>query len=231
MSIVKTEKLCKYYNQGTVNITALNNCSISIEKGEFIAVTGPSGSGKSTLLNICGGLDKPDSGEVYIDGVELGSRSSDELAAIRRKDIGFVFQNYQLMPIFTAYENIILPALLDQQKIDKSYIEELTEDLKISDRLYHFPSQLSGGQQQRVAIARALVNKPKLILADEPTGNLDKESASLVIDLLIASVKKYNRTLVIITHEPFIADMADRVYLVDNGFVIEKRKAKTVVQS
>ena len=135
------------------------------------------------------------------------------------------------MPIFTAYENIILPTLLDQQKIDKRYIEELTEDLKISDRLYHFPSQLSGGQQQRVAIARALVNKPKLILADEPTGNLDKESALLVIDLLIASVKKYNRTLVIITHEPFIADMADRVYLVDNGFVTEKRKAKTVVQS
>lgn len=222
MSMIKTEKLCKYYKQGSSIITALNNCSITIEKGEFIAITGPSGSGKSTLLNICGGLDKPDSGAVYIDGVELGSRSSDELAAIRRKDIGFVFQSYQLMPIMTAYENIIMPALLDKQKIDKKYIEELSKDLKIADRLYHFPSQMSGGQQQRVAIARALINKPKIILADEPTGNLDKESASLVIELLIASVKKYGMTLIMVTHEPFIADMADRAYLVDNGYVTEK---------
>jgi len=231
MSVIRTDKLCKYYKQGTSIITALNNCSISIEEGEFVAVTGPSGSGKSTLLNLCGGLDKADSGAVYIDGVELGSKSSEELADIRRRVIGFVFQSYQLMPIFTAYENIILPSLLDRRKVDKEYLLELAEDLKIRDRLYHFPSQLSGGQQQRVAIARALINKPKIILADEPTGNLDKESAMMVIDLLIASAKKYKRTLVVVTHEPFIADMADRVYQVDNGYVTEKKRAKQAIEA
>lgn len=221
MSILRTENLNKVYDQGEVSVRALTECNIKVEKGEFITIIGSSGSGKSTLLNLCGGLTDPTSGKVYIDDLDIYSLSSEALAKIRRQKIGFVFQSYHLMPILTAYENIILPALLDNRKVDKDYVKEIATSLKVNDRLHHFPGQLSGGQQQRMAIARALINQPSIILADEPTGNLDKKSAAEVLELLVTSVKKYGQTLLMITHEPSIADMADRVLHIDNGIVDE----------
>lgn len=220
MSVLRTERLSRVYHQGEANITALRDCSFSVEKGEFVAVVGASGSGKSTLLNLCGGLDRPTGGKVFVGEEELYAHSDDMLAEIRRKKIGFIFQDYQLAPIMTAYENLVMPTLLDKRKIEKEYVEELANVLGITERLHHFPSQLSGGQQQRVAIARALVNHPELILADEPTGNLGKESAEEVIDLLIQTIRKFNGTLVMITHEPEIAKRADRVFRMDDGMLM-----------
>ena len=222
MSILRTEGLSRVYHQGDVDVRALRDCSFSVEKGEFVAVVGTSGSGKSTLLNLCGGLDRPTGGKVFIGEEELYKNSDEKLAEIRRKKIGFIFQNYQLMPIMTAYENMVMPTLLDRRKIEKEYVEELANALGITDRLHHFPSQLSGGQQQRVAIARALVNHPELILADEPTGNLDKDAAEEVMQLLQNTIKKFNGTLVMITHEPEIAKTADRIFRIDNGMLTEE---------
>lgn len=222
MTILKTEGLSKVYHQGDMDVRALKDCSFSVEKGEFVAVVGASGSGKSTLLNLCGGLDRPTGGKVFLGEADLYSNSDEKLAEFRRRKIGFIFQNYQLVPIMTAYENLVMPALLDKRKIEKEYVEELAETLGICDRLHHFPSQLSGGQQQRVAIGRALVNHPELILADEPTGNLDKASAEEVIQLLVSTIKRYDGTLVMITHEPEIAKRADRIFRIDNGVLTEE---------
>lgn len=224
MTVLRTEGLSRVYHQGDVDVRALKECSFSVEKGEFVAVVGASGSGKSTLLNLCGGLDRPTGGGVFLGEEELYKNSDEKLAEIRRKKIGFIFQNYQLVPIMTAYENLVMPALLDKRKIEKEYVEELAKALGISDRLHHFPSQLSGGQQQRVAIGRALVNHPELILADEPTGNLDKESAEEVIRLLISTIKRFDGTLVMITHEPVIAEKADRIFRIDDGVLTEESK-------
>lgn len=222
MTVLRTEGLSRVYHQGDIDVRALKECSFSVEKGEFVAVVGASGSGKSTLLNLCGGLDRPTGGGVFLGEEELYKNSDEKLAEIRRKKIGFIFQNYQLVPIMTAYENLVMPALLDKRKIEKEYVEELAKALGISDRLHHFPSQLSGGQQQRVAIGRALVNHPELILADEPTGNLDKESAEEVIRLLISTIKRFDGTLVMITHEPVIAEKADRIFQIDDGVLTEE---------
>jgi len=224
MTVLRTEGLSRVYHQGDIDVRALKECSFSVEKGEFVAVVGASGSGKSTLLNLCGGLDRPTGGGVFLGEEELYKNSDEKLAEIRRKKIGFIFQNYQLVPIMTAYENLVMPALLDKRKIEKEYVEELAKALGISDRLHHFPSQLSGGQQQRVAIGRALVNHPELILADEPTGNLDKESAEEVIRLLISTIKRFDGTLVMITHEPVIAEKADRIFRIDDGVLTEESK-------
>lgn len=222
MTILKTEGLSKVYQQGDIDVRALRDCNISVEEKEFVAIVGASGSGKSTLLNLCGGLDRPTGGRVYIDGEDIYQYSDEKLAELRRRKIGFVFQNYQLVPIMTAYESMVMPCLLDKQKVEKAYVEELTEALGIADRLHHFPSQLSGGQQQRVAIARALINHPKLILADEPTGNLDKESADEVMELLVTTICRFESTLVMITHEPEIAKRAGRIFRIDNGVLTEE---------
>lgn len=222
MTVLRTEGLSRVYHQGDIDVRALKECSFSVEKGEFVAVVGASGSGKSTLLNLCGGLDRPTGGKVFLGEEEIYQNSDEKLAEVRRKKIGFVFQNYQLVPIMTAYENLVMPALLDKRKIEREYVEELAKALGISDRLHHFPSQLSGGQQQRVAIGRALVNHPELILADEPTGNLDKESAEEVIRLLISTIKRFDGTLVMITHEPVIAEKADRIFRIDDGVLTEE---------
>ncbi len=224
MTVLRTEGLSRVYHQGDVDVRALKECSFSVEKGEFVAVVGASGSGKSTLLNLCGGLDRPTGGSVFLGEEELYQNSDEKLAEIRRRKIGFIFQNYQLVPIMTAYENLVMPTLLDKRKIEKEYVDELAEALGISDRLHHFPSQLSGGQQQRVAIGRALVNHPELILADEPTGNLDKESSEEVIRLLISTIKRFDGTLVMITHEPAIAEKADRIFRIDDGVLTEESK-------
>ncbi|MCH5273445.1 MAG: ABC transporter ATP-binding protein [Lachnospiraceae bacterium] len=223
MAVLRTEGLSRVYHQGDIDVRALKDCSFSVEKGEFVAVVGASGSGKSTLLNLCGGLDRPTGGKVFLGDVELYTNSDEKLAEIRRRKIGFIFQNYQLVPIMTAYENFVMPALLDKRKIEKEYVEELAEALGIRDRLHHFPSQLSGGQQQRVAIGRALVNHPELILADEPTGNLDKESAGEVIDLLVSTIKRFDGTIVMITHELAIAERADRIFRIDDGVLTEEK--------
>lgn len=220
--LLRTEGLSRVYHQGDVDVRALRDCSFSVEKGEFAAVVGASGSGKSTLLNLCGGLDRPTGGKVFIGEEELYKNSDEKLAEIRRRKIGFIFQNYQLIPIMTAYENLVMPTLLDKRKIEKEYVDELAEALGITERLQHFPSQLSGGQQQRVAIGRALVNHPELILADEPTGNLDKEAAEEVIQLLVSTIKRFDGTLVMITHAPEIAKRADRVFRIDDGILIEE---------
>lgn len=224
MTILKTEGLSRVYHQGEIDVRALKDCSFSVEKGEFVAVVGASGSGKSTLLNLCGGLDRPTGGKVFVGEMELYKNSDERLAEIRRRKIGFIFQNYQLVPIMTAYENLVMPTLLDKRKIEREYVEELAEALGITDRLHHFPSQLSGGQQQRVAIGRALVNHPELILADEPTGNLDKESAEEVMKLLVSTIKRFDGTLVMITHEPEIAKRADRIFRIDDGVLTEEEK-------
>lgn len=217
MSYIQLKSLYKIYAQGTDQVYALNDLSFTIEKGEFLVILGPSGSGKSTLLHILGGLDNPTKGEVLIDGVNIAAYSDDELAKYRRSDVGFVFQAYNLLPSLTAAENIEMPLLIDGKTIDKDYMGEVMECLEIKDLKKRLPSQMSGGQQQRVAIARALANKPKMILADEPTGNLDSEISDKVIKLLKDTCKKYGQTLIMITHNEEIAKQADRVIRIKDG--------------
>lgn len=219
MNILTTEKLCKTYGSGDIKVDALKNVSLSIPKGDFVSIVGPSGSGKSTLLNLLGGLDNPTSGKLFIDGVDIFSMKEKERSIFRRRKIGFIFQAFNLIPELNVEENIIFPLLLDSKKPDKSYIEELLELLGLEDRRHHLPSQLSGGQQQRVAIGRALATKPAIILADEPTGNLDSKSSKDVINLLKMSVEKYNQTLIMITHNTSYASYADQVFSVDDGVV------------
>lgn len=217
MEIIKVEDLCKIYGEGDNEVRANDGISFSVEKGEFVAIIGSSGSGKSTLLHMLGGLDKPTSGKIIIDGNEVADYNDNALSIMRRRKIGFVFQSYNLIPVLTVRENIEMPILLDGQKPDKEYIDELLEMLGIADRQEHLPNQLSGGQQQRVSIARALANKPAIVLADEPTGNLDKQNSLEVMELLKASVKKYEQTLILITHEMSVANMADRIIQISDG--------------
>jgi len=219
MEILRTENLCKTYGSGETKVEALKNANISINEGEFVAVVGPSGSGKSTLLHLLGGVDKPTSGKVFVDNIDIYSLNEKQLAIFRRRKVGFVFQFYNLIPVLTAEENILLPILLDNRNPDKAYIEELLDLLGLQDRRNHLPSELSGGQQQRVSIARALAYKPSIILADEPTGNLDSKNSREILDLLKISVKRYNQTLLVITHDIDIASQADRVITIEDGII------------
>lgn len=217
MSILKTTHLAKQYGQEPNIVRALNDVSISVEQGEFVAIIGTSGSGKSTLLNMLGGLDRPSSGSVNVDKFELGKLSDEDLTVFRRQRIGFIFQNYNLIPYLTAYENIVLPVRLDGKNEDKKFLEEVVQFLELDKKLSNYPSHLSGGQQQRVAIARALVSKPAIILADEPTGNLDSHTSDKVIELLKNTSEKFRQTIVMITHNPEIAEKADVRIRIEDG--------------
>ncbi|KGM95185.1 peptide ABC transporter ATP-binding protein [Clostridium novyi A str. 4552] len=217
MELVRVENLCKSYGKGEAKVDALKNINMIINKGEFVAIVGASGSGKSTLLHLLGGVDIPTKGRVILDGVDIYSLKERELSILRRRKVGFIFQFYNLLPVLTAKENIEMPVLLDNKKMDKNYLEELLSILGLKDRQNHLPSQLSGGQQQRVSIGRALANKPSIIFADEPTGNLDTKNSKEIIELLRYSVKKYNQTLVLITHDLDIANIADRIITIEDG--------------
>ncbi|MGH4139700.1 ABC transporter ATP-binding protein [Clostridium sp.] len=226
MEVLKVENLTKTYGKGENEVEALKNINLSVHKGEFVAIVGASGSGKSTLLHLLGGLDRPTSGNVVIDGESIYDYKEEKLAVFRRRKIGFVFQFYNLLPILDVEENIALPALLDNDKVDKVYLEELIKILGLSERKKHLPSELSGGQQQRVSIGRAVFNKPSIILADEPTGNLDTKNSKDVIELLKFTAKKYNQTLILITHDVNIAAMADRVLTIEDGEIISDKHLK-----
>lgn len=220
MSILKTINLVKMYGQEPNIVKALDNVSIEINEGEFVAIIGTSGSGKSTLLNMLGGLDKPTSGETIICNKTISRLNDEEMTIFRRRNIGFVFQNYNLVPILNVYENIVLPIELDGSKIDINYVDSIINTLGLNDKLTNMPNNLSGGQQQRVAIARALATKPAIILADEPTGNLDSKTSMDVIGLLKVTSKKFNQTMVMITHNEEIAQLADRIIRIEDGKVV-----------
>lgn len=218
-----SKNLSKIYGTGENQVIALSKVNLTINDGEFISIIGPSGSGKSTLLHILSGLDKPTEGNIFIGGEDLYSQNDEELSKFRRRRFGFVFQQYNLIPILTAAENIELPIRFDKQKINVEYFEKICKLLSISDRLKHFPHQLSGGQQQRVAIARALIAQPEIIFADEPTGNLDQKSGQEVMELLIQLTKDMGKILVVITHDPKIADLADRKISIIDGLLTEAK--------
>lgn len=221
MEVVKTVDLCKSYGEGDTKVDAVKDINLTINRGEFVAIVGASGSGKSTLLHLIGGVDKPTSGEVYVDDIDIYSLSEKELAIFRRRKVGFIFQFYNLIPVLTAEENILLPIHLDNKKVDKKHIDELINILDLEDRRTHLPNELSGGQQQRVSIGRALAYNPSIILADEPTGNLDSKNSKEIVDLLKISVKKYNQTLILITHDLDIAAQADRIITIEDGKVVK----------
>ena len=221
MNILSVRNLKKYYNTGENTVKALDGIDLDICKGEFLAVVGTSGSGKSTLLHMLGGLDNPTFGEVIIDGRNISGLSRDELTVYRRRKIGFVFQNYNLLPLMNVYENIVLPIKLDGIKPDNDYIEEILKLLKLEDKKYFMPNQLSGGQQQRVALARALAIKPAIILADEPTGNLDSRTSQDVLGLIKISSQNLAQTIVMITHNEEIAQMADRIIRIEDGKIVK----------
>lgn len=217
MKILEVTNLCKTYGKGDTMVKALDNVSFSVEKGEFLAIIGPSGSGKSTLLHILGGVDVPTSGSVVINRTDISNLDETALAIFRRRQIGLIYQFYNLIPILTVQENLTLPLLLDGRKPDKKQIDTLVKRLGLENRLDHLPNQLSGGQQQRVSIGRALVNNPALMLADEPTGNLDSENSKEIISLLRQFNKEFNQTVIIITHDEKIANSADRVITIEDG--------------
>ncbi len=221
MSILSTTHLTKQYGKEPNIVKALDDVNISIEEGEFVAIIGTSGSGKSTLLNMLGGLDRPSLGNVRVDRFELGKLSDEDLTVFRRQRIGFIFQNYNLVPILNVYENIVMPIQLDGKKPDEKFIEEIVSLLGIQRKLFHMPNMLSGGQQQRVSIARALASKPAIILADEPTGNLDSKTSDEVIELLKVTSKKFHQTIAMITHNPDIARQADRCIRIEDGKIYE----------
>ncbi len=225
MAILEIRNLSKNYGKGENQVKALKHIEFQINQGEFVALLGTSGSGKSTLLNIIGGLDTAAKGEIKIQGKNIAKLKAKELAIFRRRNIGFVFQNYSLMPVLNVYDNVALPVSFDRGRhIDHAYIKQLLQDLKIWDKRTKYPSELSGGQQQRVAIARALANKPSLILADEPTGNLDSKTTNDVISLLKTSGKQYNQTILMVTHNEIIAQSCDRIIRIEDGFLLENGK-------
>lgn len=220
MSIVKAVDLKKYYGKDENMVKALDGVNIEIKEGEFVAIVGTSGSGKSTLLHMLGGLDRATEGEVIIGGKEIFNMNDDSLTIFRRRNIGFVFQNYNLVPILNVYENIVLPVELDGNSVDEKYVNEIVETLGLSGKLERLPNNLSGGQQQRVAIARALATKPSIILADEPTGNLDSKTSQEVLGLLKVTSRKFNQTILMITHNEEIAQLADRVIRIEDGKIV-----------
>lgn len=222
MQILTSQNLCKYYGSGENMVKALDNVSVSIDDGEFVSIIGTSGSGKSTLLNMLGGLDRPTSGEVYVKNKKLSDMNDEELTIFRRRNIGFIFQNYNLVPVLNVYENIVLPIELDGTKVDKDYIQTIIKTLGLNEKVNAMPNQLSGGQQQRVAIARALAAKPAIILADEPTGNLDSKTGMDVISLLKVTSREFQQTIVMITHNEEIAIMANRMIRIEDGKVVSK---------
>ncbi len=219
MEVLRAEHLGKTYGQGDTKVEALRDVSFSVEKGEFVAIIGPSGSGKSTLLHILGGVDRPTAGKVYIDGTDIYQMNENHLAVFRRRQVGLIYQFYNLIPVLTVKENLTLPLLLDGQKVSDEYLNQLTEELGLTERLSHLPNQLSGGQQQRVSIGRALMNHPAIVLADEPTGNLDSKNSGEIVELLKASNRKYHQTLLVITHDERIAMQADRVIAIEDGMI------------
>lgn len=220
-TILKTDKLCKYYGKGENQVKAVDNISVSIEKGEFVAIVGKSGSGKSTLLHMMGGLDFPTGGKVFIKNQDLYTMKEDQLAVFRRRKMGFIFQAYNLVSSLNVWENIVLPLGLDGTNIDKAYVEDIIKTLNLENRINNLPSALSGGQQQRVAIARALITRPDIILADEPTGNLDSKTSNEVMGLLKLSAEKYGQTIVMITHDEELAQIADRIMVIEDGRVVD----------
>ena len=219
MAILECEGVSKVYRQGENTISAVKDCYFEVEQGEFVAIVGASGSGKSTLLSMLGGLERPSGGKVWINGCDIYSLDNEHLAEYRRKHIGFIFQSYNLIPVFTALENILMPVLLDGRKVNEAHVKELLTVLGIADRIHHLPSEMSGGQQQRVAVARALINYPAIVLADEPTGNLDKQSTKELMKLLLETKKLQDQTLVMVTHDDSVAAMADKIYRMDDGWL------------
>ena len=226
MAILEVRNLTKKYGKGDAEVIALNQVNFQVEKGEFVAIVGASGSGKSTLMHLLGGVDRPDKGNVYVDGHNIYDLNESELAIFRRRNIGIVYQFYNLIPTLTADENIQLPCLLDNRKVDKKRLKEILDTIGLTERKNHLPSELSGGQQQRVSIGRSLINDPALILADEPTGNLDSQSSQEVMDLLKIANKQYNQTLIIITHDEKIALQADRIITIGDGKIINDEVMK-----
>ena len=226
MKILKTEDLKKYYGNKENEVHALNGVNFYVEEGEFVSIVGTSGSGKSTLLHMLGGLDRPTSGKVFVDGKDIFSPKDEALTIFRRRKIGFVFQSYNLVPVLNVYENIVLPIELDGNKVDKAYVNELIEILGIGEKLQNLPGQLSGGQQQRVAIARALAAKPAIVLADEPTGNLDSRTSQDVLGLLKVTGEKFGQTIVMITHNPDLAQLADRIVRIEDGMILNRKECE-----
>lgn len=220
-TILQTINLKNYYGEGENIVKAIDNTNINIFQGEFVAIVGKSGSGKSTLLHMLGALDKPTSGEVIIDNKYISTMKEEELAIFRRRKIGFIFQYYNLIPSINVWENIVLPIGLDSRRVDKDFVNDILDTLGLKEKKHNMPNTLSGGQQQRVAIARALASKPSIILADEPTGNLDSKTEEEVLTLLKLTAKKYNQTIVMITHDEGIAQMADRIICIEDGKVVE----------
>ncbi|MBP3620635.1 MAG: ABC transporter ATP-binding protein [Lachnospiraceae bacterium] len=228
MTILKTEKLTKIYGKKDTAVTAVDHIDLEVKKGSFVAIVGSSGSGKSTFLHLIGGVDTPTEGEVFIEDENIYKLSDIKRSSLRRRKIGFVFQTYNLIPVLTVEENIKMPLLLDGCKVNQEKIDSIMEDLQLTKRKNHLPNQLSGGQQQRVAIGRALANNPSIIIADEPTGNLDKKNSEEVMELLTKAVRKGGQTLILVTHEPDIAAMADRIIHLEDGKIISDTENKNV---
>ena len=226
MEILKVENLCKRYGEKDTEVVALDNVSFTVERGEFVAIIGASGSGKSTLLHLIGGVDRPTSGKVFIDGTDIYELNADKLAIFRRRQVGLIYQFYNLIPILNVVENITLPCRLDGKEVKEERLEELLEILNLKNRKEHLPNQLSGGQQQRVSIGRAIVNYPAIVLADEPTGNLDSKASRGIIDLLKMSNQKYNQTVIVITHDENIALEADRILTIDDGKIVKDERVR-----
>lgn len=228
MEILRCENLTKTYGEGNTKIKALDDVSFSVEKGEFVSIVGPSGSGKSTLLHILGGVDKPTEGKVFIEGTDLHGLKEDKLAIFRRRQIGLIYQFYNLMPVLNVDENITLPHLLDGRKLDQERLDEIVEYLGLSERRNNLPSQLSGGQQQRVSIGRAMFNRPAIVLADEPTGNLDRKTGEEIMKLLKASNRDHKQTLILITHDESIALQADRIIYIEDGKITKDERIRVL---
>ena len=226
MKILEVKKLCKNYGKGDTLVKALDNVSFEVNEGEFVAIVGASGSGKSTLLHILGAVDRPTSGSVIVNGTDVFKQNDNDLAIFRRRKVGLIYQFYNLIPILNVSENMTLPVLLDGKKVDNEYLNELIDILGLKDRVSHLPNELSGGQQQRVSIGRALMAKPDIILADEPTGNLDSKSSKEIIDLLKLSNTKYNQTIIMITHDINLAKCANRVITINDGKIISDEENK-----